>query len=101
MMPNGMVVIEAHPRARGARCAWCGRVSARVHSHYLRRVADLPVSGRSVVVWLTMRRFFCDGQTAAPRPPQRPIAAPAPQPGSAGGPTVSDASFAVTTTEEP
>jgi DNA-directed RNA polymerase subunit N (RpoN/RPB10) len=57
---DGMVVIEAHPRARGARCGRCGRVSARVHRHYRRRVADLPVSGRPVVVWLTMRRFFCD-----------------------------------------
>jgi hypothetical protein len=23
-------------------------------------VADLPVSGRPVVLWLTVRRFFCD-----------------------------------------
>jgi hypothetical protein len=31
-----------------------------VHSRYRRRVADLPVSGRPVVLWLTVRRFFCD-----------------------------------------
>jgi transposase len=54
------VMIAAHPRSRGSRCRQCGRVSTRVHSRYRRRVADLPVSGRPVVVWLTVRRFFCD-----------------------------------------
>jgi hypothetical protein len=43
-----------------SRCSGCGRVSTRVHSRYRRRVADLPVSGRPVVLWLTVRRFFCD-----------------------------------------
>ena len=37
-----------------------GRVSTRVHSRYRRHVADLPVSGRPIAVWLTVRRFFCD-----------------------------------------
>jgi len=54
------VVIAAHPRARGSRCRRCGRVSTRVHSRYRRHLADLPVSGRPVDVWLTIRRFFCD-----------------------------------------
>jgi hypothetical protein len=31
-----------------------------VHSRYQRHLADLPVSGRPVAVWLTVRRFFCD-----------------------------------------
>ena len=57
---EGVVVIAAHPRTRGSRCRRCGRVSTRVHSRYRRQVADLPVSGRPVVVWLTVRRFFCD-----------------------------------------
>ena len=53
-------MIAAHPRARGSRCRRCGRVSTRVHSRYRRHLADLPVSGRPVAVWLTVRRFFCD-----------------------------------------
>ncbi len=57
---DGVVVIAAHPRARGSRCRRCGRVSTRVHSRYRRHVADLPVSGRPAAVWLTVRRFFCD-----------------------------------------
>jgi transposase len=54
------VVVAARPRSRGSRCGRCGRVSTRVHSRYRRRVADLPVAGRPVVLWLTVRRFFCD-----------------------------------------
>jgi Transposase/zinc-finger of transposase IS204/IS1001/IS1096/IS1165 len=54
------VVIAAHPRARGSRCRRCGRVSTRVHSRYRRQLADLPVAGRPVEVWLTVRRFFGD-----------------------------------------
>ena len=46
--------------ARGSRCRRCGRVSTRVHSRYRRQLADLPVAGRPVAVWLTVRRFFCD-----------------------------------------
>jgi transposase len=53
------VVIDAPPRARGSRCRRCGRVSARVAA-IGGTLADLPVSGRPVVVWLTVRRFFCD-----------------------------------------
>jgi transposase len=31
-----------------------------LHSRYRRRLADLPISGRPVVLSLTVRRFFCD-----------------------------------------
>src|SRR5664279_299160 len=57
---DGVVVIAAHPLARGSRCRRCGRASTRVHSRDRRRLADLPVSGRPVEVELTVRRFFCD-----------------------------------------
>ena len=53
---DGVVVMDAHPRVRGSRCCRCGRVSARMHNHY--RLAELPVSGRQVVLRLTKRRFF-------------------------------------------
>ena len=59
---DGVVVFAAHPRARGARCGRCGRVSTRVHSSYHRRLADLPVAGQPTEVRLRVRRFFCDQQ---------------------------------------
>ncbi len=57
---DGGVRISAHPRARAARCSRCAHVSRRVHSSYRRRLADLPVAGQPTVLWLTVRRFFCD-----------------------------------------
>jgi hypothetical protein len=59
-LTHSAVVVAAHGRTRGLRCRGCGRVSTRVHSRYRRRVADLPVAGRPVVLCLTVRRFFCD-----------------------------------------
>src|SRR5262245_28629585 len=41
-------------------CPSCGMVSRRVHSHYRRRVTDLPLSGRIVQLVLIARRFRCD-----------------------------------------
>lgn len=63
---GGVVRIAAHPRARGAPCGRCGRLSTRVHSSYRRRLTDLPIAGQPTVVSLTARRFFCDRTTAQP-----------------------------------
>jgi transposase len=38
----------------------CGMVSRRVHSRYVRMLADLPWQGIPVRVRLHLRRFFCD-----------------------------------------
>lgn len=45
------------------RCPLCGEPSARVHSRYLRRVADLPCSGQQVRLWLHVRKCFCEVST--------------------------------------
>src|SRR5262245_26234048 len=42
-----------------ARCPLCGRASTRVHSRYVRRVADLPWHGVAFRLQLHVRRFFC------------------------------------------
>lgn len=41
-------------------CPECGGVSARIHSRYQRRLADLPISGRAVQLLVLARRFYCD-----------------------------------------
>ncbi len=46
-------------RRRTARCPRCARRSTRVQSRYIRRVADLPVADRRVVLHLQVRRFRC------------------------------------------
>ena len=69
------VTLVVHPTRRAAPCPLCGRRSQRVHSHYERRVADLPWSGRCVVLHIRVRRFRCSTptcprQTFAERLPQ-------------------------------
>ncbi len=42
-----------------AACPRCGRLSSRVHSHYIRTIADLPAHDRPVALRLIVRRFHC------------------------------------------
>jgi transposase len=53
------VVIEARSRAAGAGCPACGTWSSRVHSGYVRTLADGPAGGRPVLIRLAVRRFLC------------------------------------------
>jgi transposase len=57
----------ATARAAQGTCSRCGQLSSRVHSRYQRRLADLPVAGRGVVLVLGVRRFFCDQPTCQAR----------------------------------
>jgi transposase len=56
---GGRVRIWARPRAEGADCPHCCQFPGRVHSGYERRLADAPVGGQPVTIWLAVRRFFC------------------------------------------
>jgi len=51
--------IWARVRAEEAACPVCGMMSGRVHSRYGRRLADVAIGGRRVMIRLTVRRFFC------------------------------------------
>jgi transposase len=42
-----------------ATCPACGTSSQKVHSRYVRRLADLPWDGVPVLIRLQTRRFFC------------------------------------------
>lgn len=55
----GAIVVAASGRAEQCRCPHCGTVSRRVHSRYLRMLADLPCAGRRIELHLTVRRFVC------------------------------------------
>jgi transposase len=55
-----LLCIRARARAGAAVCPACGRSSRRVHSRYERRLADAAIGGRRVVIWLQVRRLFCD-----------------------------------------
>src|SRR5258708_37910343 len=39
-------------------CPECHQLSARIHGHYQRTVADLPCAGRNVILELTVRKIL-------------------------------------------
>jgi len=53
------VFVQATVRA--ARCPLCRQTSDRVHSRYVRKLADLPSHGQAIEIRLRVRRFFCSG----------------------------------------
>jgi transposase len=48
-----------------APCPLCGRLAVRVHSRYIRSVADVPWHGVPFRLRLHVRRFFCEEPTCA------------------------------------
>ncbi|MEV8099832.1 ISL3 family transposase [Kitasatospora sp. NPDC085879] len=53
------VELAARTTTQEAACPGCGTVSGRLHGGYRRRLADLAVAGRAVVIVLAVRRFLC------------------------------------------
>jgi transposase len=56
--PSSLTLVVRATRTQ-AECPRCHRPSARVHSYYTRRVADLPWHGVAVSLRLHTRRFRC------------------------------------------
>ncbi|WP_078888147.1 ISL3 family transposase [Streptomyces sp. NRRL S-118] len=57
---SGVVHIAARTGEWAMACPDCGECSERVHSRYVRSLADLAVGGRPVLIRLSVRRLFCD-----------------------------------------
>lgn len=55
----GAVVISARSISTSSNCPTCGRSSDRVHSHYMRQLADLPCQDHATEIRLRARRFRC------------------------------------------
>ncbi len=56
---SSVVVIRLASTATTAPCPECGQLAHRVHSRYLRTLADLACCNRSVLIRLQVRRFRC------------------------------------------
>ncbi|MCK1416331.1 transposase family protein, partial [Bradyrhizobium sp. CW4] len=54
------VILAVRSEATEAQCPLCTTASRRIHSHYIRHVADLPSAGRKVRLRLLTRRFTCE-----------------------------------------
>jgi len=59
-MSDDVLTISAVSTQASPCCPLCGKPSARIHSHYLRQVADLPCSGRQVRLLVQVRKCFCE-----------------------------------------
>jgi transposase len=46
-------------------CPLCGGSAERVHSHYIRQLADLPCGGQCIRLLIQVRKYFCDVTTCA------------------------------------
>ena len=71
LVPSGFIVehvettadgalIKVRAVSRASACPKCGASSERIHSRYVRRLADLPVAGLAVKLEVMARRFHCD-----------------------------------------
>ncbi|MDX3867658.1 ISL3 family transposase [Streptomyces europaeiscabiei] len=59
LVDGELVIVRARASAERAACPACSTTSGRVHSRYVRRLADTAVGGRHVVIELQVRRFRC------------------------------------------
>jgi len=57
---NGTAVITVRSRAGEVACPDCGAAARRIHSRYVRTLADLPLAGRGVRLQFIARRLRCD-----------------------------------------
>jgi transposase len=60
VVEDGVLVITATTRDGPAACTGCERVARRVHSTYVRHVADEAVGGRPLRIDLKVRRLYCE-----------------------------------------
>jgi hypothetical protein len=54
------IILTLRSEMAVAKCPLCGTLSRRIHSRYLRQVADLLCAGREVRIRMITRRFVCE-----------------------------------------
>jgi transposase len=54
------IIINASVCQYGSICPVCHKSSNRIHSKYVRKLSDLPISGSQARIELTARKYFCD-----------------------------------------
>ena len=53
------IIFSILPKQKRSSCPLCNKYCNRIHSHYVRSLADLPISGKVVQLQLRARKFFC------------------------------------------
>jgi hypothetical protein len=57
---DGVITVSARAATDQRSCPLCNRISDRIHSRYVRIIADLPCAGTKVQLRLSARRFVCE-----------------------------------------
>jgi transposase len=60
---EGALCVSLLSMQSSSPCPFCGTAATRIHSHYHRRLTDLPSTGQPVRFQLSVRKFFCDEST--------------------------------------
>ena len=53
------IIMEIESTRDVLECPYCGAASGKIHSKYQRRIQDLPVQGKQVMLVLNTRKIFC------------------------------------------
>ncbi|MFL5693468.1 MAG: hypothetical protein ACJ795_16865 [Ktedonobacteraceae bacterium] len=62
-MIDDVFTITAHCTRKHPCCLLCGTPAERFHSHYIRRITDLPPGGKRMCLRVLMQKCFCDVST--------------------------------------
>jgi len=54
------IYIKAVSVKEEAVCPFCGQVSNKIHSTYIRTLQDLPIQGKKVILILLNKKYFCN-----------------------------------------
>ncbi len=57
---NESLLITLKGNRTSSTCPSCSKKSSRIHSHYTRKVQDLPIGEKSCELLILSRRWFCD-----------------------------------------
>lgn len=56
---GGVIRIFVRSTRRETKCPYCGTVSDKVHSLYIRKFRDLPIQDKKAEIVIDNRKFFC------------------------------------------
>lgn len=70
---DNTVCVTLSAQVNRRQCPSCGHKSSQVHSTYVRRVRDLPISGRPVLLQALVRRFRCKLQACTRKTFSEPL----------------------------
>jgi len=56
------IIINVKSVSKIAKCPYCGWFSKKVHSHYIRKLQDLPIQGKKVKLALRLKKYFCKNE---------------------------------------